>query len=92
MTITKQERQLLTNILNSLDRLFDRENQIVDVHDLLLASSVALIETIHSPQLQDAIERTQTVLRSGKALENKRDDALTETQTLREYLAIHLHR
>ena len=79
--------QLLTNILNSLDRMFDRENQVADVHDLLMASSVALLETIHAPHIQDAVERTQTVLRSRKAPEDKRDDALTETQALREYLA-----
>ncbi len=92
MTLAKQERDLLTNLLNSLDRLFDRENQVVDVHDLLVASSVALAETSHSPHLLDAVARTHIVLRSRKAPETKRDDALNETQTLREYLSDILYR
>lgn len=92
MTIAKQERDLLTNLLNSLDRLFDRDNQVVDVYDLLLASSVALAETSHSAHLLDAVARTNIVLRSRKAPETKRDDALDETQTLRVYLSDFLYR
>lgn len=92
MTIAKQEQDLLTSLLNSLDRLFDRENQVVDVYDLLIASSVALTETSHSPHLLDAVDRTHIVLRSRKDPETKRDNVLNEMQTLREYLSDFLYR
>ena len=90
--MTKLERTLLENILDSLDRLFDRENQVVDIHDLLMATSAALAATEHSSPLEAAMEKTSTVLRSKMSSKLKRDAALGETQSLREYLSDILYR
>ena len=85
--MTKLERTLLESILDSLDRLFDRENQVADVHDLLIATSAALAATEHSAQLDAVTKKTKTVLRSTTSPDQKRNAALAETDSLRKYLS-----
>ena len=85
--MSKFERTLLDNILDSLDRLFDRENQVADVHDLLIVTSVALAETDYASALKNAADKTSAVLRSPTSLDQKRNDALAETDELRRYLS-----
>ena len=85
--MTKLERTLLEHILDSLDRLFDRENSLADVHDLLVASHAAMADTVHATTLKESIEKTRFVLRAETSPEGKREKALAATDPLRSYLS-----
>ncbi|HKQ79147.1 MAG TPA: hypothetical protein VJ810_35960 [Blastocatellia bacterium] len=85
--MNKLDRTLLENILDSLDRLFDRENQVTDVHDILIATSAALAETDYATALKSAADKTSAILRSSTSPDQKRNDALAETDELRRYLS-----
>ena len=79
--------KLLDNLLDALDRLYDRATTVTDLHALVYATKVALSETVHTAILTDAEQRLQRILRSGKSVTEERDVALNETDDLRKYLA-----
>lgn len=79
--------KLLDNLLDALDRLYDRATTVTDLHALVFATEVALSGTVHTPILTDAAQRLQRILRSGKSVSEERDVALNETDDLRKYLA-----
>lgn len=79
--------KLLDNLLDALDRLYDRATTVTDLHALVFATEVALSGTVHTPILTDAEQRLQRILRSGKSVSEERDVALNETDDLRKYLA-----
>lgn len=85
--LTKSERILLQNVLDSLDRLFDRHSTATDVYALLVATSIAL----GGSELAAAFERTipplREVIQSKSPLDEKRDAALTVTDGLRQFIA-----
>jgi len=79
--------KLLDNLLDALDRLYDRATTVTDLHALVFATEVALSGTVHTAILTDAAKRLQRILRSGKSVSEERDVALNETDDLRKYLA-----
>jgi hypothetical protein len=78
---------LLENVLDALDRLFDRECSCIDVLALLMATAEALRDTPHSGELLRPIASLSDVVRSGVDGETQRERALDLTDPLRHYLA-----
>jgi hypothetical protein len=85
--LTTFEKQLLGNVLDALDRLFDRDSSVVDVWALLLATGEALRGTEHESELTRPLPALLAAIRSGAPAESQRDQALAVTDKLRHYLA-----
>ena len=81
------EAQLLDNLLDCLDRLFDGETDVIDVHDLVYATLVALCETSHAAVLGPAEKELLAIVRSQNSRDQQRDAALMATDDLRKHLA-----
>jgi len=85
--MTSDEKQLLENILDGLDRLFDFESGVVDTGALIFATSKALCDTEFYPILNEAANRLESIERSQLESGDKRLEALKATNDLRIYLA-----
>jgi hypothetical protein len=81
------ERLLLENALDALDRLFDGHCGAVDVWALLVATAAAMRDTPHWPPLDQPLAELNTVVRSGTGVDAQRNRALDITDPLRQYLA-----
>jgi hypothetical protein len=85
--MTTIEDELLENILDALDRLFDREMYVIDLLALLFATAEALRTTRHYEELLNPTNELREVVRSGATRDAQRDRALHITDKLRHYLA-----
>lgn len=85
--MTPREKQLLGNVLDALDRLFDWRSSALDLWALLFATAEALRGTPHHGELEKATQALRLVIRSGDTQEAQRDCAMEETDCLRLYLA-----
>lgn len=85
--MNEEELVLLENILDSLDRLFDEESQIIDIHALIFATSKALAKTSHFQILDKTAEELNEIIKADKTKNNLRELALTATDELRHYIA-----
>ncbi|MEM7314706.1 MAG: hypothetical protein AAF497_16290 [Planctomycetota bacterium] len=85
--MSKLEQALLRNLLDSLDRLFDRTNRVADVRDLLYATRAALAETSHVPFFDTPLEKLDSIVGTAQWPDPKRDTALQAADELRKYLA-----
>jgi hypothetical protein len=85
--VTAHERKLLENVLDALDRLFDRQCSVIDLWALLFATTEALRATEHCDQLERTTAILLAIIRSGASEEMQRDRALIVTDELRHYLA-----
>ncbi len=85
--MTKDEKALLENLLDSLDRLFDRKSTVIDVYALLFATSKALANTPHYPHIEPLVGNLLTIVRRQGSEEVRRDAALVATDDLRKFLA-----
>jgi hypothetical protein len=85
--MTGREKRLLTNVLDALDRLFDRETSVLELEALVFATSEGLRATPH----QEAFDRPANELRniacSRVTPDVQRERALAATDELRAYLA-----
>lgn len=81
------EIQLLNNVLDALDRMFDGHMRAIDLWALLLATSEALRDTVHYDALFEPTAGLLTVVRSKATHEIMQDRALAATGELRHYLA-----
>jgi hypothetical protein len=81
------ERDILENVLDALDRLFDRECGVIDVWALLVATVAALRGTPHCAALRVPLAELEAVWRSGLPAAAQRDYSLIVTDPLRLYLA-----
>ena len=81
------EIKLLSNLLDALDRLYDNEISVLDLHALTFATEAALAGTVHTTVLADVTEGLQKIVRSRTSASEKRDLALNFTDDLRKYLA-----
>lgn len=77
------EKELLENLFDSLDRLFDRHCRIYDVHDLMVATDVALKSLGSTFKLTECINELKPIIRSERSEEDKREQALIVTDSLR---------
>jgi len=85
--MSKDEKHLLEDLMDSLDRLFDRESKVVDVHALLLATAKALAGSEYAPRLEQFIAPLGGLVRKSCTEEERREGALLVTNDLRLFLA-----
>ena len=83
----EERSALLSNALDVLDRLFDRETQIIDVSAVLYATGLALRPDVLSPLFLDAAAKLGMIRRAGLPAEDARESALRSTNPLRVALA-----
>ncbi len=83
----KECTRLLDNMLDSLDRLFDRESGVIDVYAIVYASALALREHRLFAVFEEAAESLERVVRAGLPEEAARELALEVTDPLRIALA-----
>ena len=79
------EKQLLENLLDALDRLFDRECSVVDLQALIFATSKALAKTEYYTALNEAASGLDKLLRL--PIDDEREKGLEVTNDLRILLA-----
>lgn len=85
--MTNDEKNLLDNVLDGLDRLFDSESGVIDIQVLIFATSKALYNTEYFTILDDAANNLENVIRSEMKADDKRVEALQVTNNLRHFLA-----
>lgn len=85
--MSSNELILLENVLDSLDRLFDRDSKTVDVFALIFATSIALNNTNHFQILDKTAKKLENVLKTAESENELRETALFETDELRHYVA-----
>lgn len=85
--MTNNEKQLLNNLLDALDSLYDGKLRVGDLWALLFATSEALRTTPHYNELLGPISDLLDIARSGANKEEMRGRALESTDRLRCYLA-----
>lgn len=81
--MTEKEQELLENLFDSLDRLFDRHCRIYDAHDLMVATAIALKSLGSTIELAKHINGLKPIIRSERSEEDKREQALIVTDSLR---------
>ena len=80
------EKQLLGNVFDALDRLFDSECGVIDVHAILYASEMALKTSSLPIELTKYETELRKIIQSGEGSHAQRDKALDATNDLREKL------
>lgn len=85
--MTDVEKELLENILDGLDRLFDRESRAVDTYTLIFATSKTFSNTEYFSILEKTANDLKKILHSKLKIENERDESLRVTNDLRFFLA-----
>lgn len=90
--LTKDERILLENALESLNRLFDRVSTVSDVQSLFLATAMALRGTEIASAFEGSAQRLAEIVRSNALPDRKRDLGLVATDGLRKLIAEQLRR
>ena len=85
--MTNEEKQLLENVLDALDRLFDRESSVVDLQALIFATSKALAKTEYYTALNEAASGLDKLLSLRLPINVEREKGLEATNGLRLLLA-----
>ena len=80
------DKQLLSNLFDSLDRLFDGESRVIDVWQLMLATEKAISSELGLLDLNNYSVQLGKIVRAGKAEGAQKEDALAVTNKLREVL------
>lgn len=80
------EKQILENAFDSLDRLFDSKCEIYDVCDLLLVTDIALKSLNSQVDLSKYFVELNKIVQREISEENKREEALEVTDSLRALL------
>lgn len=81
------EKQLRANVLDALDRLYDRTCSVADLVALLFATSIALSGTAIAPLLDSTRVRLERLVHSGASHEALYNAGLEATDELRRELA-----
>lgn len=88
--MSETEKIILENILDSLDRLFDRQAKAIDVQALLFVSAIALKNSHHYQLAARSAEMLSEILRTNSDEEVEREAALSATDVLRQAIAADL--
>ena len=72
--MTEKEHGLLENLFDSLDRLFDRHCRIYDVHDLMVATEIALKSLGSTIELAKYINGLKPIIRSERSEDQRRSE------------------
>jgi hypothetical protein len=78
---------LLNNFLDVLDRLFDRETELIDVGAIVYATGLAIRPDSLFPLFLDAAASLERIRRAGLTADDARESALQSTNPLRLALA-----
>ncbi len=81
--MNETDAKICENILDALDRLFDRESKVIDIFALIFASSEALGSSVTGLNLDGLAIELEKISRNGKAEELQREEALQVTNNLR---------
>ena len=81
------DKQLLDNLLDALDRLYDAQSDVLDVYALLMATSRALSDTSFAEDLERPLDALLAIIRSGRPEDQGRSAALAATDDLRRRLS-----
>ena len=82
----QEDKQLLGNVFDSLDRLFDRESRVIDVYQLLYATDKAIENDDVKISLSGYVIELGKIVRENESEEIQRERALMVTDKLREAL------
>jgi len=85
--MTKDEYNLLENVLTALDRLYDCQSNAFDLHALIFATSRALVDTEYFSILLDTSIELEGLLKSTREVSDERRAALGITDDLRLFIA-----
>jgi hypothetical protein len=77
----------MRNMLDALDRLYDRRSSVAEVHALCYATAQALRADVLFPLLEEAADRLEAILKSQVQTTVAGDQALIATDALRKELA-----
>lgn len=89
--LTKDQRTLLDNALESLNRLYDHDSTATDVHALLVATTIALRESELAGPFDEAVRRLGKILASDATPDQRGDLAFYATDNLRHFIGEQLH-
>ena len=82
--LTSDELWLLSNSLEALDRLYDQQSSVTDVHALPFATTLALKGTEVHAAFAHAAQSLEQILKAGLTEADANRDALIVTDPLRE--------
>lgn len=85
--ITRDETKLLENVLDCLDRVFDRDCTVMDLHALLYATSKALTRSRFRDHIEPFVGPLREIIRTKPTPELRREKALEVTDDMRKFLA-----
>lgn len=85
--MTRDEYNLLENLLMGLDRLYDSESKVLDLYALIFATSRALVDTEYFSILQDTSNALENLVTSKDKVRDDRREALGITDDLRVFIA-----
>jgi hypothetical protein len=85
--ISRDHRVLIDNMLDGLDRLFDRESSVLDTYALVFATSRALKDSKWFDALNQPINELLAIAQSNSDFDEKRTAALCATDELRSHLS-----
>lgn len=85
--MTERERELASNALDALDRLYDRESTTLDVWALAEATADAVAPGQLADVLRSTASQLRDVLRAGLSPDEQHWRALSATDELRHLLA-----
>jgi hypothetical protein len=86
-SVSNDEKQLLDNLLDSLDRLYDEQTRVLDVQALLQTTGSAVTESDLQSRLLSASAAVLSIIRAQPDEEARRNHTLIALQPLRERLA-----
>jgi hypothetical protein len=82
----RSDTQVLENLFDALDRIFDRECKVIDLHALLYATQVALGADSPAIKLGHYTTAIGAVVRSCASEDIQREEAIEITNNLRAEL------
>ncbi|MCB9651642.1 MAG: hypothetical protein H6730_34360 [Deltaproteobacteria bacterium] len=85
--MSPEQLELLSNLLDALDRLFDRECRAIDILSLVYATHRALGPSELGQVLQTAVIDLERIVKGAREDELEREAALSATNDLRLRLA-----
>ena len=85
--MTDDERTLLNNVLDALDRLVDRKSGVVDIYALTFATARAIPNSHVAILLEKSAHELWTICRFSSLQEEQHGAALAATNELRLHLA-----
>ena len=89
--MNQEDKQLLNNVFDSLDRLFDRESRAIDLYQLLYATDKAFEDNMKISLASYVIELGE-IVRDSEPEETQRERALKVTNTVERSLPVHTFR